>query len=432
MIRVRNISLVTSLALVVGLVGCGDTFAESKKNLNRNSSSEVNKNFKDYATNSEKWKKVETLFGADPAIAPELSTQHGTKKFFRTIYKSPKNATIGTKGYPDGTMFVKELRSDDDGDVGTLTGSTTVMIKESGQWKFIKLTPDLKTVQAMGTQDGKNDVASVAGCISCHAQANESDDFTFPPSATTVDRVKGLEDFKSYANWTLVEEIRGEDPAGVIGDKHGNGANLFRRIYKKQLTPKVNGQYPIGTMFLKELRNAKEDNKTIGDLAGAITVMVKRDSDFDGEESAHNWEYFMVDVNLSTILKQGDSTDEATKGCFSCHTLAQSIAPKKEANDFIFPRTLKEEVTPQTTRSNESAIAQGKTLYSDKGCVNCHGNNAQGGIGPKLNNQSTVSIKAKLTARKEGRAGGETMRGVASDLTTEEIANLAEFIPTLK
>jgi len=430
MIKVKNISLQTLLLL--GLVGCGDTFNDSKNNLNSTSTSEVNQNFKDYSTNREKWEKVETLFGADPAIAPELSTQHGTKKFFRTIYKSPKNATIGTEGYPDGTMFVKELRSDDDGDVGILTGSTTVMIKEKGQWKFIKLTPDLKTVEAMGMQDGKNEVASVAGCIACHSQANESDDFTFPPSTATDDGVKGLEDFKSYANWTLVEEIRGEDPAGVLGDAHGNNANLFRRIYKKQLRPKANGQYPIGTIFLKELRVAKEDNKTIGDLAGAITVMVKRDLGFDGEESANNWEYFMVDLNLSTIIKQGDSTAEATKGCFSCHTLAQGIAPKKEANDFIFPRTLKEEVVPpETSATNENAIDQGRVLYSDKGCINCHGNNGQGGIGPKLNNQSTASIKAKLTARKEGTAGGDTMNGIASKLTSEEIANLAAFIPTL-
>jgi len=71
-------------------------------------------------------------------------------------------------------------------------------------------------------------------------------------------------------------------------------------------------------------------------------------------------------------------------------------------------------------------------LYSDKNCINCHGNNGEGGIGPKLNNQSSTALKAKLTARKEGRAGGDTMRGVASDLTSEEIENLANFIPTLK
>lgn len=430
MIRVKNISLVT--LLVLGLAGCGDTFDDSTQNANSTSSPEVNQDFKDYSTNSEKWKKVETLFGADPAIAPELSTQHGTKKFFRTIYLSPKNATIGTEGYPDGTIFVKELRSDDDGEVGTLTGSTTVMIKEKGQWKFIKLTPDLKTVEAMGTQDGENEVASVAGCIACHAQANESDDFTFPPSLATVDREKGLEDFKSYRDWTLVEELRGEDPAGAIGDAHGNNASLFRRIYKQQLTPKVNGEYPIGTIFLKELRVAKDDNKTIGDLAGAITVMVKRDLGFDGQESANNWEYFMVDLNLSTIIKQGDSTNEETKGCFACHTVAQSIAPQKEANDFIFPRTLQEEVaTPQTPTTNENAIEEGKALYADKGCVDCHGNKGQGGIGPKLSNQSTTSLKAKLRARKEGTAGGDTMKRIASDLTTKEIENLAEFIPTL-
>jgi cytochrome c553 len=428
--RVKQISFAT--LILVGLVGCGDTFDESKKDDNKENTPQVKQEFKDYATNSGKWKKVETLFGADPAVPAELSVQHGTKKLFRTIYKSPKNAKIGAEGYPEGTMFVKELRSDDDGDLGKLTGSTTVMIKESKVWKFIKLTPDLKTVEAMGTQDGTNSVASVAGCIACHAQANESDDFTFPPSATVVDIEKGLEDFKSYKSWTLVEELRGKDPAGAIGDAHGNDVGLFRRIYKQQLTPKVNGQYPIGTMFLKELRVAKEDNKTIGEIAGAITVMVKRDSTFDGETSANNWEYFMVDKELSKVIKQGDSTSEATKGCFSCHTVAQSIAPKKDANDFIFPRSTKDNTpAPQPPSNNNDAVAKGKALFTDKGCVNCHGDNAQGGIGPRLNNQSSASLKSKLTARKNGTAGGDTMKGVASKLTESDIENLTQFIPTL-
>jgi cytochrome c553 len=305
------------------------------------------------------------------------------------------------------------------------------MIKENGTWKFIKLTPDLKTVGAMGTQDGKNEVASVQGCIACHAQANESDDFTFPPSATVIDREKGLEDFKSYKNWTLIEELRGEDPAGAIANAHGKDVGLFRRIYKKQLTPKVNGQYPIGTIFLKELRLPKDDNKTIGDLAGAITVMVKRDSDFDGQSKAQNWEYFMVDKELSKVLRQGDSSSEATKGCFACHTIAQNITPNKEANDFIFPRTIKENIPAIQIPSN-NALSQGKSLYQSKGCLNCHGDKAQGGIGPRLNNQSKNALKSKLIARKNGTAGGDTMKGIASGLTEDDIDDLTQFIPTLK
>ena len=433
MISVKNISFAT--LILVGVIGCGDTFNESKKDIDKDkdNSPQVKQDFKDYATNSAKWEKVETLFGADPAVPPELSVQHGTKKLFRTIYKSPKNAKNGTEGYPEGTMFVKELRSDDDGDLGKLAGSTTVMIKENKMWKFIKLTPDLKKVEAMGTQDGKNEVASVAGCVGCHAQANESDDFTFPPSATVVDREKGLEEFKSYKNWTLVEELRGEDPAGAIGNAHGNDNSLFRRIYKKQLTPKVNGQYPIGTMFLKELRLPKDDNKTIGELAGAITVMVKRDSTFDGQSSANNWEYFMVDTGISKIIKQGDSTSEATKGCYSCHTVAQNIAPKKIKNDFIFPRSPKEnQPAVQPPNNNDDAIAKGKALYQDKGCIGCHGDKAQGNIGPRLNNQSPTSLKAKLTARKNGTAGEDNMKRVASGLTENDIENLTQFIPTLK
>ena len=337
---------ISLMSFVVLFTGCGDTFRESKEVKELEIFKKATE-FKDYKSNSSKWKKIETLFGVDPAIDSSLSLHEGTKKLFRTIYKSPKDASIGENGYPSGTMFLKELRTDDDGDAGELTASTTVMIKDKNQWTFIKLTPDLNITEAKGTQDGKDEVSSVASCINCHAQANEGYDFTFPitkridnneTNETIEDIEKSVDDFKSYKTWALVKETRGIDPAKSIGEAHGNKSSLFRRIYKKQLTVKVDGKYPIGTIFLLELRKPKDDNKTIGELDENITVMVKRHSEFDEKSSANNWEYFSIDNNLTEIITQGNSTDKLTKDCFNCHDLAQKIEPKKKNNDFIFPK----------------------------------------------------------------------------------------------
>ena len=390
----------------------------------------ITKSFKDYATNSQKWKKIETLFGADPAIDPALSITHGTGKFFRTIYKSPVDAKIVTEGYPDGTMFVKELRTDNDGVSGKLTGATTVMKKENGQWTYIKLNPTLTQIEAMGNPDETTKIGSVSKCIGCHSGAKEGDDFTFPPSSPLKDKESSLSDFKGYEKWTLIEEVRGNDPAGLISDKHGNGANLFRRIYKKQLTEKVNGQYPVGTIFLKELRKPKvDDNTSIGELAGAITVMIKRKA---GTPQTNNWEYLMADTTLSTVIVKGQE-GSGVAGCISCHTAAQNLEPNKTKNDYIFPRSANVVSTGNTgsSPSTGTKLSKGKEVFDRIGCATCHGSNGEGVSAPRLNNQDSETLEVKLKARKAKTAGGSTMQGIANRLSDEEIENVALYSASL-
>ena len=149
------------LSLVVSTLlfsGCGSDECTSN--------ADISKPFRNYATDSDQWMRVETLFGPDPAIASELSVAHGTGALFRTIYKSPLDAMTVDGLYPEGTMFLKELRLDDNGKPGRLAGSTTVMIKRNGMWTYIKLNPELSTIEAMGTAS-KNETGSVTGCVIC-------------------------------------------------------------------------------------------------------------------------------------------------------------------------------------------------------------------------------------------------------------------------
>jgi|GEM_PF-5609818 len=427
----KTIGLV-SASLITGLFvlgGCGSDSPSSE-------TSAVVEQIQDYATNTTKWMKVETLFGPDPTINAALSVAHGTGSLFRTVYKSPADAMIVEGVYPEGTIFVKELRLDNNGEAGALAGSTTVMIKENGAWTYVKLNPELSMIEAMGTPS-KNEVGSVLGCVTCHAQASSGDDFTFPPSESVSDDVQRLEDFLDYktsARWTLIESLRGQDPAGALfGAKHALDQNLYRTVYKKQVAPKVNGEYPVGTVFLKELSMPDEtDTNKAGEIVGALTIMVKRDS---GAESTNNWEYFMSNPERNAMMLQGMSRDgnvaaeNNVSGCINCHAIAQT---RDANNDYIFKRgdansTLIE--PPKGADVNATAVIQ------RVGCsaIFCHAQNLDGvgGNGVNLSNKTSIFLKEELSKFKNGDRQGNIMTGIAGALSDAEIEALSQYIPTV-
>lgn len=134
-----------------------------------------------------------------------------------------------------------------------------------------------------------------------------------------VEVVKNIEDFKQYTTWRLVRTLLGPDP--FLGDAHGAGT-FFRSIYVSPADAKrVNGQFPAGTMFLKQLRTNNNGNP--GDITDALTVMVKRGAQFSPE--GNGWEYFMTDTALTQTMMRGGSETM----CFGCHSAAKDL-------DFVF------------------------------------------------------------------------------------------------
>ncbi len=141
-------------------------------------------------------------------------------------------------------------------------------------------------------------------------------------SGEPVEVVKSLEDFKQYQTWRLVRTLLGPDP--FLGEAHGGGT-FFRSIYVSPADAKrVNGQFPAGTVFLKELRT--NQSGAPGELTGAFTVMVKRGGQFSPE--GNGWEYFMTDTSFSQVLLRGGSETM----CFGCHSAAKDL-------DFVFSAT---------------------------------------------------------------------------------------------
>ncbi len=78
-------------------------------------------------------------------------------------------------------------------------------------------------------------------------------------------------------------------------------------------------------------------------------------------------------------------------------------------------------------------VQQGQIKFAS--CAACHGNQGQGGVGPKLQGQKADAIVKKLTAYKNQQQVGpqsQLMWGIASGLTPVDIKNVAAYIVTLK
>jgi cytochrome c553 len=79
------------------------------------------------------------------------------------------------------------------------------------------------------------------------------------------------------------------------------------------------------------------------------------------------------------------------------------------------------------------ASASGASDYAT--CVGCHGANAEGGVGPRLNDQPVAEIVAKLEKYKAGEQVGPMtgmMAPMATGLSTATMESIAQYVVTLK
>ncbi|MBE2187874.1 MAG: cytochrome P460 family protein [Desulfobulbaceae bacterium] len=133
-------------------------------------------------------------------------------------------------------------------------------------------------------------------------------------------------DFQNFRTWTLVAEKKGADPA--LGMAHGgNDENVKRKIYIKQnVSVGSNGEYPIGTIIVKEA--LKGDGSTL-----AITAMTKRVKSFNTDHKG--WEWFMLADN-GAVAKDANGGDMRGANlmdgmCNGCHASASS-------KDYVFTK----------------------------------------------------------------------------------------------
>jgi hypothetical protein len=122
--------------------------------------------------------------------------------------------------------------------------------------------------------------------------------------------------FTDFRDWVKEAENQGSDPA--LGPAHaGNDSTVVRSIYFKDGQDRVNGQYPLGTIIVKEGLNSTGSFQE-------ITAMVKRGNNFN--TNGGDWEWFVLKPD-GTIAEDGDGN--AMRGanlmggmCIGCHTEA--------------------------------------------------------------------------------------------------------------
>ncbi len=120
-------------------------------------------------------------------------------------------------------------------------------------------------------------------------------------------------DFEGYKEWTQVEYTNA--PADFLGPAHqGDNPDYVRAIYTSS-PGKIEGDYPVGTIFVKETYTFDNDGNKMYPEAMGILGMIKRAEGFD--TPGGNWEYFNINEDLGTIASGAD-----LGSCKSCHANA--------------------------------------------------------------------------------------------------------------
>jgi Cytochrome P460 len=133
-----------------------------------------------------------------------------------------------------------------------------------------------------------------------------------------------VSEFTGYTDFIQVEYTNAPSP--FLGPAHqGNNPEYARAIYSNE-AGKVEGDYPVGTIFVKETFTYDDQGDHVFPEAMGLLGLVKREAGFDTEGG--DWEFFVIDpADLSTI-----DSGANIGSCKGCHTNATGA----NGNDHIF------------------------------------------------------------------------------------------------
>lgn len=126
--------------------------------------------------------------------------------------------------------------------------------------------------------------------------------------------------FANYTTWTFVKQEQGASPS--LADAHqGNNADAVRRIYVNNNADRgSNSEFPNGTIFLKETKDA-------GGNVIEFTAMAKRGGSFNSANK--DWEWFMLNPADGKIMDRGANLMGGM--CGGCHSA-------KASADYVFSK----------------------------------------------------------------------------------------------
>lgn len=154
------------------------------------------------------------------------------------------------------------------------------------------------------------------------------------------------------------------------------------------------------------------------------------DSDDAKSAQAPAAEQTAMDVKQPTPSSAPKEALQPAPAAAKVEAVKEEVVQKAEA--------VKEEVAQKVEAVKEEVAAvvaaapSGEKAYAT--CVGCHGAAAEGGVGPRLNNQPVEDIVAKLERYKAGEQVGPMtgmMAPMAAGLSTEDMKVIAEYVTTL-
>ncbi|MES1205578.1 MAG: hypothetical protein ABUS79_06535 [Pseudomonadota bacterium] len=161
---------------------------------------------------------------------------------------------------------------------------------------------------------------AVAAAAGCGAPARQA---TPPPTATPEPFIAFERDLQAFRDWESIDLPRG----GAQGITHVAGV---RREYLNRRPPAGATRFPVGTIFIKELREG-------ADAGHQLFAMVKRGAGYN-RDGATGWEWFELrprtDGSLGIVWRGINAPvgeeygGDPAGGCNSCHGMSA-------ANDFV-------------------------------------------------------------------------------------------------
>jgi Cytochrome P460 len=121
-------------------------------------------------------------------------------------------------------------------------------------------------------------------------------------------------EFEDYTTWTQVEYTNA--PSAFLGAAHQGADPEFTRAIYTSAPAKSEGDYPVGTVFVKETFTHDAEGNPAYPAAMGLLGMIKRSPGFD--TAGGDWEYFNIDTaDLGTIASGAD-----LGSCKGCHVNA--------------------------------------------------------------------------------------------------------------
>lgn len=135
--------------------------------------------------------------------------------------------------------------------------------------------------------------------------------------------VASAQDFSNYKSWEVADYTIGASNP-VLGPAHmGNDNGFSRRTFRGPTAKIVNGEYPVGSIIVKETFTWENGVKKFPATGGGVFAMVKRGNGFNA--TGGGWEWLELSPDGSQIVGRGGA-DMMGGICNACHSLAAKQA----------------------------------------------------------------------------------------------------------